>query len=349
MGYETPRICRTFGGSTAEGRRDVELRARIPRGGPDSEDGDKLAGALDAGIPARGEEGPAATANAWAAAAPVEAAEEGPCEAAAEGSCCRRLRERVVDVAANRRPDSSALRGALPHGAHWEAAPWHGMELPEARAQSHSARRGSHRAVEATGLATDKKTRHDVAPTWSSSTRAGFWSFRMCIELGLPKAEHPWCATATVGIACRPFRRSASRLVVDALACASNSSRKTSRERRFSGSSATCCGSFVARLTCFGTAAPFTDDGWCRTSFTHIRESAPIASLPTRPNSTPMSLFGHESRHGSQTPRRETWTSLAIGSARPSSESRNRTPCFAPASTRPTFLGLGECLSIISW
>jgi hypothetical protein len=92
--------------------------------------------------------------------------------------------------------------GVRHHPAHvWKILT--GLELPEAGAPHGGMRRGRDRAVEAWGMAADKKTPRDVAPISCSSMRAASCSSRTSAGRGRPAGRPRACATATATIACR--------------------------------------------------------------------------------------------------------------------------------------------------
>src|SRR6266540_798361 len=101
------------------------------------------------------------------------------------------LRQRAVDLTADRGGDSDALRGALSPGARLEALAPLGVELPGPGAPGHAARRASHRPLDALPVAGHKKKPDDLGPTSPSWMRVAFCSSPPAAAPGPPKGTRP--------------------------------------------------------------------------------------------------------------------------------------------------------------
>src|SRR6266571_2978604 len=122
---------------------------------------------------------------------------------AGEGPAPGGVHDRSLDPGARRQADPAGVRDSLSPGPRVEAADWVGLELPEAGAPRPGAGRGRHRALDAHGMAADKKTPLGEAPTSSSSMRAAFCSSPMSVAPGPPKGRPRVCFTDTGTIASR--------------------------------------------------------------------------------------------------------------------------------------------------
>lgn len=172
MGHETHRI------SSELGEAPSSCRGVVKGWGRDSSDrpaGPGIAWSrapLDSRLEEARRRGAGVQAHAGQAhEADRQAAREAP-DAPPRRSDGLRLSQRAVDVTADGDGDSSGIRCAVSPEPSVARPARVGVELSGARAPRDSARRGRHRALDATHVARHKKKLEDLAPTSPSSMRA---------------------------------------------------------------------------------------------------------------------------------------------------------------------------------
>ena len=170
MEHETPRNPRAAPDATGAGHRPAAVRQDLSIDSRDAECFNKFGGALGAS-PSQGwcESAPAqACAGASAAA---DTATEAPLVAVAgTGVPVRRIYDRPVDPAAHRQADRETFRDTLSSRPCVAGDAGLGLDVSKAGAAGSAAGRESHRALEDTRVAADKKKPEDVGPISSFST-----------------------------------------------------------------------------------------------------------------------------------------------------------------------------------
>jgi hypothetical protein len=211
------------------------------------------------------------------------------------------LRQRAVDLTADRGGDPGAFWGALSPGTRVEALAPLGLELSGARTPGEPTRRTGHCALEALHMARDKKKPDAWEPTWPSWMKVAFSSSRPAAAPGHPRGIRPSLPTTTGMTGSQPWRLSPSRRSASMWACTSASSRTTSKPSMWPSSSARSCSIFGGPSSYCGTAARFIGGQPLRRCARPTPGCTWKSSRPTRRNSIPRSRCGTTSKGASLT------------------------------------------------
>jgi len=223
---------------------------------------------------------------------------------ASQGCQGARIRERAVDLAADRRVDRAPVRCALPPRSRSSPAPSAWMDATEARTTGDREGRARDRGVALARVATPaEKTPRTVARSWSSSMRPGCSSFRTCGARGPLAASGRSSAIDSDETASRSSV--ASRSARPRIACSSTttSSRRASGSPRSARSCGRCCEPGVAPSSCSGIVARSTGARSSASSSRGTLACAPKRSPRTRRSSTRRRWRGRTPRHASRTVR----------------------------------------------
>jgi hypothetical protein len=250
---------------------------------------------------------PAAPAHARPPAQALRRPEAPPGQGAPPGSLGRRVSDRSLDAPARGRGDRSRVWYSVPPLPCVEAADRPRVELPEARAAGAPTGRSGHRAVEAEGMAPDKKNSAHLGPISSSWTKAGSSSFPTSVAPGPPKAGPRSCTISTSKTGSRssapwPYRPDTGGW--PSISAAEPGISPGSMSERFSP---TCSDTCAGRWSCCGIRGRSTDATRFSSSAAATLAWTFMTSPRTPRNSTPPSLSGTRRIERWRTERPWTW------------------------------------------
>jgi hypothetical protein len=196
-GHEAGRLSPATGSAPQLSGVALEARSRLSNRGTNGSIVRKLAGAVDAGVPAQRQGRLKAAAHAGASTAIAASPETGVGRFVKAWRARSRLSHWDLDQWSRRRANPPTLGHRLSSGARVENPGGLGLELSKARTARPATSAPENPGLEAAGLAANEKKPGGWEHIWFSSMKADFCSFRRCSALGLRWARRPCCGTIT--------------------------------------------------------------------------------------------------------------------------------------------------------
>lgn len=252
----------------------------------------KFRGPLVSGLQKKGRSGTSAQAGARTSTKVVKVSEAEVDTYTCKGPTIRRLLHQSVDSKADCKGDREAFWGALPPRTCVVADDRVGLELAETRATSYREGRRSHRPVEETRVASNKKKQKDLAPISHFSTKADFYLSPTYARPGRRWGKLRSTDTAISVIRYPPslVLRSPLRESVWAFTCIFT--QPISQQLKCSSFYATFC-AICEDMLCLSGMAPLSTEALSSEIFFNDKEgSMYTVSQPMLQNSIPMNLSG---------------------------------------------------------
>src|SRR3989304_10083278 len=168
--------------------------------------------------------------------------------------------QRAVDAEADSAGDPQRVRYCIPPQPPMAAVAPRGLVLPGTRAPSDPAERRGHCPLEALQMAAYKKRRNDLGPTWFSSMKAAFCSFRPADGRGGRQGRPLSFITTTGTTVFPPWPPSVSRPSANTWGCISGSSSTTFNRPMWPRLSRHSYDTCLVHSSCCGTMDPSTKD-----------------------------------------------------------------------------------------
>lgn len=257
----------------------------------------------------------------------------------AERSAISGLSNRHVDASACGRSDQSSVRHTVSSIPCLETSWQFGMELPETGTPRPAARRRKNHPLEALPMASYKKTRQNVVPTWSFLMKAAFCSSPQSGEPGLPRGKHLTCTITTNETGFPPSAPSRYPRKESELLCISGTSTEFSMASISETFSCSCSNTFEGRSSCYGTAHRSTTEQRSSGLSPAIHGCMSKTSRPMRRSSTQRNMFGTKPMQLLPTAHRRIWLNFTACCAALSAGSSDHKSCYGPAFTHRTCRG----------
>jgi hypothetical protein len=207
-----------------------------------------------------------------------------------------RLPNRSVDTPPYRQSDRKRILDTVFTCQLLETDDRFGLELSETRKACQRKGRGSHRSLEAMGVAPYKKTLKFTMRIWSFWTKADFsWYLLLCAH-GRRREELPSSLWRVRGTRYQPFPLSVFPQNKNAFLCISNSTpTKTYGLNRLRGFFAICCDTYTERSSCSGIEAAPTGRVWLNSFWKSTLAFIVTSFQRMHQNSIPMNWYGRNS------------------------------------------------------
>lgn len=210
----------------------------------------------------------------------------------AERSPISRLSDRYVDAPACGRSDRPSVRHTVSSLPCLETSGQSGVELPKTGAPRPAARRRKNHPLEAVPMASYKKTRQNVVPTWYFLMKAAFCLSPRSDEPGLPRGKRPVYITTINEIGYQPSAPLRYPHEESESLCISGISPEISTAS-ISGTFSFCCSNiFAGRSSCCGMELPFIIVKRSNGLLPAIRDCMSKTSQPMHQNSTRRNMYG---------------------------------------------------------
>jgi hypothetical protein len=206
------------------------------------------------------------------------------------------LPNRSVDTPTYRQSDRERILDTVFTCQLLETDDRFGLELSKTRKACQRKGRGSHRSLEAMGVAPYKKTLKFTMLIWSFWTKADFSWYLLLCEPGQRREKLPSSVWRVRGTRYQPFPLSVFPQNKNACLCISNSMpTKIYGLNRWWGFFVICCGTYTERYSCSGIEAALTRRVWL-SNFWESTLASIVTSFQRMPqNSIPMNWYGRNS------------------------------------------------------